>query len=68
MLASAEAIELQDLASVEASIGDLITTEKAKDMARAGRTWDFGPSLMSKDMIKVLEQEGCFGENKAKPP
>ena len=30
-------------------------------MAGAARTWDFGSSLMTKDMIKVLEQEGCFG-------
>ena len=37
-------------------------------MAGAARTWDFGPSLMSKDMIKVLEQEGCFCVDKAKPP
>jgi hypothetical protein len=23
---------------------------------------------MTADMIRVLEQEGCFGEKKAKPP
>ena len=62
MLASAEAIELEeDLASVEPSVVDLITAEEAEDMAGAARTWDFGSSLMTKDMIKVLEQEGCFG-------
>ena len=33
MLASAEAIDLEeDLASVEASVGDLITAKKAEDM------------------------------------
>jgi hypothetical protein len=68
MLANAEAIELEDLASVKASVGDLITTEEVEDMARAGRTWDFGPSLMTKDMIKVLEHDGYSCENKVKPP
>ena len=69
MLASAKAIDLEeDLASVEASVGDLITTEKAEDMAGAGRTWDFGPSLMTKDMIEALEKEGNFGARKVKPP
>ena len=69
MLASTKAIELEeDLASVEASVGDLITAEEAKDMAGMGRTWDFGPSLMTKDMIEALEWEGCFGVGKVKPP
>ena len=68
MLASAEAIELEeDLASVEASVGDPITAEEAEDMASMGRTWDFGTSLMMKDMIKALEKEGYFGARKAKP-
>jgi hypothetical protein len=36
MLASVEALELgEDLASVEASVADLITTEEADDMAGA---------------------------------
>lgn len=40
----AEALELEeDLASVEASIGDLIIAEEVDNMAGAGRTWDFRP-------------------------
>lgn len=40
----AEALELEeDLASVEASVGDLIIAEEADNMAGAGRTWDFRP-------------------------
>lgn len=68
MLASAEAVELEeDLAGVEATVGDLITAEEVGDMAGAGKTWDFEPSLMMKDMIKALEQEGFVGERKARP-
>jgi len=26
----------------------------------AGKTWDFGPSLMTKKMIAKLEKEGMF--------
>jgi hypothetical protein len=37
-------------------------------MASMSKTWDFGPLLMTQDMIKVLEEVGCFGEKKAKPP
>ena len=56
MLAIAEAIELEEnLASIEASVADLITVEEAEDMAGVGKTWDFGPLLMMKDMVKVLE-------------
>jgi hypothetical protein len=63
-----EAFELEeDLVRFEASISDLITAEEVEDMTGVGKTWDFGPSLMRKDMVKVLEQEGCFGEGKAKP-
>ena len=55
MIASAEALRLEeDLSRVEASVVDLITTEEAGDMAGSSRTWDFGPSFMTKDMIKEL--------------
>ena len=37
-------------------------------MAGPSRMWDFGPSLMTKDMIKELRKLGCFGEAKVKPP
>jgi len=69
MIVSAEALGLEeDLSRVEASVADLITTEEAGDMAGPSRTWDFGPSLMMKDMIEELPQLGCFGEAKVKPP
>ena len=67
MVVSAMAQELvEDLASVEASIGDLIGVEEAGLMAR--KTWDFGPSLMTKKMIAKLEKEGMFLADRAKPP
>ena len=69
MIVSVEALELEeDLSRVEASIADLISVEEAGDMAGSSRTWDFGPSLMTKDMIEELQKLGCFGEAKVKPP
>ena len=68
MVTSAEVLGLEeDLSRVEASIADLITAEEAGDMAGSSRTWDFGPSLMMKDMIEELRQLGCFGDAKVKP-
>ena len=65
MIASAEAWELEeDLAGVEASIGDLIGAEETKAMA--GKTWDFEPSLMTKKMVADLEKEGCIPPGRAK--
>ena len=67
MVASAKARELEeDLASIEASIGDLIRAEDAGLMAR--KTWDFGPLLMTKKMIAKLKKEGMFPIDRAKPP
>ena len=69
MIGSVEALGLEeDLSAVEASVTDLITTEEAGDMAGPSRMWDFGPSLMTKDMIEELRKLGCFGEAKVKPP
>ena len=69
MIVSAEALGLEeDLSGVEASVADLIIVEEAGDMAGSSRTWDFGPSLMTKDMIEELRQLGCFGDAKVKPP
>jgi hypothetical protein len=68
MVASAEAQEFaEDLASGEASIANLITAEEAEDMAGSSRTWDFGPSLMTEDMIEELQKLGVFGEAKVRP-
>ena len=57
---------MEDLASVETSVGDLIGAKVAGLMA--GKTWDFGPSLMTKKMIAKLEREGMFPADQAKPP
>ena len=46
----------------------MITAEEAGDMAGSSRMWDFGPSLMTKDMIEELRRLGCFDEAKVKPP
>ena len=37
-------------------------------MAVSSRTWDFGPSLMTEDMIEELWKLGMFGVAKVKPP
>ena len=55
MIVSVEALGLEeDLSGVEASVLDLITTKEARDMASTSKMWDFGPSLMTKDMIEEL--------------
>jgi hypothetical protein len=67
MLASAEAREIEEeLIGVEASVGDLIGSEEAEDMA--GKTWDFGSLHMTQEMIRVLEEEGYIPKGKARPP
>jgi hypothetical protein len=64
-----DALEFEeDLVSVEASVAGLISVEEAKDMAGAGKTWDFGPSLMTQEMIDMLEEEGYIPTGKARPP
>ena len=55
MIVSVEALGLEeDLSGVVASVADLITAEDAGDMASTSKMWDFGPSLMTKDMIEEL--------------
>jgi hypothetical protein len=57
MLTIAEAHDLgEDLASVDASIGDLT----GGSWVMAGKTWDFGKSLVTEKMIKKMEKEGYF--------
>jgi hypothetical protein len=59
MLTSVEARELgEDLASVDASINDLVGGGEAETMAR--KTWDFGESLVMERMIKKMEKKGFF--------
>ena len=68
MIVSAEVLGLEeDLFGVEASVEDLTTTEEAGDMAGTSKTWDFRPSLMTKDMIEDLRKLGCFRDAKVKP-
>ena len=68
MIVSAEALGLEeDHSRVQVSVANLITAEEAGDMAGTSKTWDFGPSLMTKDMIEELRQLGCFGDAKVKP-
>ena len=55
MIVSVKALGLEeDLSRVEASITNLITAEEARDMSGTSKMWDFGPSLMTKDMIEEL--------------
>jgi hypothetical protein len=69
LVASSEAQDFaEDLGSVEASVPDLIIVEEAEDLAGSSRTWDFGPSLMTENMIEELQRLGVFGEAKARPP
>jgi hypothetical protein len=36
--------------------------------AMAGKTWDFGESLMTHKMIRKTEKEGMFPAGRAKAP
>ena len=57
------------LESIEASIGDLVPFSRAKkSKVQMVKSWDFGPSLMTEEAIKSLEEEGCFPEGKGRRP
>ena len=59
MSASTEAQD--DLENIEASVGDLIPISPVKkSKIQMAKYWNFGPSLMTKEAIKALEDEGCF--------
>jgi len=61
MLASAKAVDFEeDLSSVEASVDDLIIAEEDEGVGGKGITLDFGPTSMTRGMIKALEKEGCI--------
>ena len=69
MIASAEVLGLdEDFSRVEASVVDLIIAKEGRDMAGTSKTWDFRPSLMTKDMIKDFWKLGYFRDAKVKPP
>ena len=63
-------VEAQDgLEGIEASIGDLVPVSPAKKMkVQMAKSLDFGPSLMTEEAIKSLEEEGCFLEGKGRLP
>ena len=69
MIASTEVLGLEeDFSRVEASVVDLIIAKEGRDMAGTSKTWDFRPSLMTKDMIKDFRKLGYFRDAKVKPP
>ena len=54
---------------IEASIGDLVPVSPAKKLkVQMAKSLDFGPSLMTEEAIKSLEEEGCFPEGKGRLP
>ena len=62
-------VEAQDdLENIEASVGDLIPISPIKNSKiQMAKSWDFGPSLMTEEAIKALEDEGCFPTGKGRP-
>lgn len=66
MVASAEAQDIEeDIISVEASVGDLVSAEEVGNMAP--KTWEFGSSLLTQEMIDELEKEGVPKESRRPP-
>ena len=54
---------------IKASIGDLVLVSPAKkSKVQMAKSWDFGPSFMTKEAIKSLEEEGYFSEGKGRLP
>lgn len=55
--------------NVEASVGDLVPVSSAeRSRVQMAKSWDFGPTLMTEEAIKLLEEEGCFLEGKGHLP
>ena len=70
MVASASALEFEklveeDLGSVSASVGDLITAD-SRDMAI--KSWDFGPSSIIDEAVAEMLKESCFPSSRVKIP
>ena len=70
MIASASALEFEklveeDLGSVSASVGDLITADPG-DMAI--KSWDFGPSSITDEAVAEMLKESCFPSSRVKIP
>ena len=67
MSASTEAQD--NLENIEAFIRDLVpASSRKKEKKLMAKSWDFGPSLMTEEAIKALEDEGCFLAGKGRPP
>jgi hypothetical protein len=67
MVASIMAQELEeDLAGVVASVSNLVGASEGESMA--SKTWDFGESSITEEMIVKMEMEGYFKAGQAKPP
>lgn len=57
------------LEGIEDSIGDLVPISLAKkSKVQMAKSRDFGPSLMTEEAIKSLEEERCFLEGKGHLP
>ena len=70
MLASASALDFEnlleeDLGSVSASVGDLITVDSG-DMAI--KSWDFGPSSITEEVVAEMLKESYFPSSRVKIP
>ena len=70
MIASASALEFEklveeDLGSVSASVGDLIAVDP-RDMAI--KSWDFGPSSITNEVVVEMLKESCFPSSRVKIP
>ena len=70
MLASASALEFEklveeDLGSVSVSVKDLIATD-SRDMAI--KSWDFGPSSITKEAVAEMLKESYFPSSRVKIP
>ena len=58
----------EDLENIKASVRVLVPAgEREKEKVVMGKSWDFGPSLMTERAIRALEKQGCFPEGKGRP-
>lgn len=57
-----------DLENIEASIRDLVPVSCEKEKVVMAKSLDFGPSLMTKGAIKLLEKENPFPAGKGRAP
>jgi hypothetical protein len=49
------------LENVEASVGDLVPVSSAeRSRVQMAKSWDFGPTLMTEEAIKLLRRRVAF--------